>query len=297
MVSTSPPTSFTSAATSSSSPLLPEASTSLPPRAPSVIAQPRPNAPDAPVTIATLPLLSNNESGCRSGSEISLIYFASCQLSLRHPEVRAKRASEDDGPAVAAAGPCILRGPCCARPPQDDGDRSAIASSAGLEAERLRRVERRHHAQRAALAVRPAPRERKARAPLAGELVDLAADVLDAGDAVGHHDLVRRFPVREVVDDVAAGLGKVFVIEVRLRGSGPVRPEERAERMVERLHVDADELHAAFDNPFRRLFVESRRIGVVVRIVAVVLVAAGVDHHDVVLLDFRLGVFQILRRD
>ena len=28
----------------------------------------------------------------------------------RHPEVRAKRASKDDGPAVATSGPCILRG-------------------------------------------------------------------------------------------------------------------------------------------------------------------------------------------
>src|SRR5436190_9508554 len=73
MVRASPPTSLTSAATASSSSLLPETSRSLPPSAPSAMAQPRPKAPDAPVTIATLPLTSNSESGLRSCGEISLI--------------------------------------------------------------------------------------------------------------------------------------------------------------------------------------------------------------------------------
>ena len=45
--------------------------------------------------------------------------------------------------------------------------------------------------------------------------------------------------------------GLVLVVEVRLRRAGPVRAEEGAERMVERLHVDADELDAALDDPFR----------------------------------------------
>ena len=158
-----------------------------------------------------------------------------------------------------------------------------IPSPPRLESKALLRVEHRDHAQRAAFAVRPAPREREEGAALAGDLVDVAADVLDARDAVGHHDLVRRLPVREVLDDVAAGLGLVFVVEMRLRRSRPVRPEEGAERMIERLHVDADELDAALDQPFGGFFVEAGRIGVVVGIVAVVAVAAGVDHHDVVL--------------
>src|SRR6202045_5470632 len=37
---------------------------------------------------------------------------------LRHPEVRAKRASKGDGPSPSAG---ILRGSRCARAPQDDG--------------------------------------------------------------------------------------------------------------------------------------------------------------------------------
>ncbi|MGB6536090.1 MAG: error-prone DNA polymerase [Xanthobacteraceae bacterium] len=51
------------------------------------------------------------------------IFIAIPPLSLfnvhRHPEVRAKRASKDDGPGASAG---ILRGPRCARAPQDDGN-------------------------------------------------------------------------------------------------------------------------------------------------------------------------------
>ena len=94
-----------------------------------------------------------------------------------------------------------------------------------------------------------------------------------------------------------AGRGLVLDVEMRLRRARPMRAEEGAERMIERLHVDAEELDAAFDQPFRGFLVEPWRIGEVIGIVAVVPVAPGVDHHDVVLLDFRLGARQILRRD
>src|SRR5262249_57132463 len=113
-------------------------------------------------------------------------------------------------------------------------------SCSGLEAEGLVGIDDGDHAQRAALAVGPAPREGEEGAALAGDPVDVAADVLDAGNAVGHHDLVCRLPVRKVVDDMTAGLGKILVVEVRLRRPRTMRPEERAERMVDRLHVDAD---------------------------------------------------------
>src|SRR6202034_472929 len=81
------------------------------------------------------------------------------------------------------------------------------------------------------------------------------------------------------------------------RRPGSMWPEKRAERMGERLHVDADELDAALDEPFGGLLVEARRVAEIVRVVAVIAVTAGVDHHDVVLADLRLGLFQILRRD
>src|SRR5262249_12407666 len=259
--STSPPTSRTSAATASSSSLVPEASTSLPPSAPSAMAQPRPNAPDAPVTIATLPLLSNSDSGLRSCSEI--MADASVLPRSRCPFARALSPFV---PAQAGTQGYACRSLDRRLGPRFRGDErrdheELSSSLPRFEPERLLRVEHRHHPQRAALPVRPAPREREERAALAGDLVDVAADVLDARDAVGHHDLVRRLPIREVLGDVAAGRGLVLVVEMRLRRPRSVRAKERAERGIERLHVDADELDATFDDPLRRLLVETGGMG------------------------------------
>src|SRR5262245_20811812 len=134
----------------------------------------------------------------------------------------------------------------------DDAPNLSLASSSPprLKSKGLLRIKHGNDAQRAALAVRPAPGERKERAALASDLVDVAADILDARDAVGHHDLVRRLPIREILNDVAAGRSLVFDVEMRLRRPRPMRPEERAEQMIERLHVDANELAAALDGPF-----------------------------------------------
>src|SRR6266536_3256905 len=41
-------------------------------------------------------------------------YWSRTKYLIRHPEVRARRCGPDYGR--------VLRGPCCARPPQDDGD-------------------------------------------------------------------------------------------------------------------------------------------------------------------------------
>src|SRR5258705_1696566 len=307
MASASPPASRTSAATSSSSPLLPEASTSLPPSAPSAIAQPRPKAPEAPVTIATLPLLSNSDSGWRSCSEI-MSGPSACRslphapLSSPHTPLSSPRrrgpitTNGQDYARRCSIAPSRRMGPrlpgtTAVRPSKD------IPSPSRLKSKALLRIEHCDHTQGATFAIRPAPREREERATLAGDLVDVAANVLDARDAVGHHDLVRGLPIREILDDVAAGGGLVLDFQEGLRGPMPVRPEECPERMIERLHVDADKLDAALDDPFRGLFVETGRIGVIVGVVAMLEMAAGVDHQNVVLADLRLGVLQILRRD
>src|SRR5262245_5455948 len=131
--------------------------------------------------------------------------------------------------------------PSPALPRKREREREAVPESRHSpprrEPELLLRIDRSDDAQCAALAVRPAPRKREERAALAGDGVDVAADVLDARNAVRHHDLVRGLPVREVVDDMAAGHRLVLDVEMRLRRAGPVRPEERAERMIERLYV------------------------------------------------------------
>src|SRR4029453_16079362 len=288
IASTSPPTSRTSAVTSSSSALDPEASTSLPPSAPSAIAQPRPKAPEAPVEIPSLPWLSNSDSGLRSWSEIL--------SGTPHLSSPRKRGPSIPGTYVAAqrrqSHDRRLPGPRFRG--ADNPSLSLASSPPRLKSKRLLRIKHRDNPQRAAFAVRPAPGEREEGAALAGDLVDVATDILDARDAVGHHDLVRRPPIREILDDVTAGRRLVFDIEMRLCRPRPVRPQKRAERMIERLHIDAKELDAALDDPFSGLFVEPGRIGVVVGIVAVLQVAAGVDHQDVVPADFRLRFFPIL---
>src|ERR1051326_1624016 len=167
----------------------------------------------------------------------------------------------------------------------------------GLEPKRLLRIDHGDDAQRAAFAFGPAPRKGEEGAAPAGDLVDLAADILDPRNAVAHHDLVRRLPVRKVLDDVAAGLGLVLDVEMRLRRAGTVRPQKQAERMIVGLHVDADQLDAALDQPFGGILVEAGRVGEIIRVVAILAMAAGVDHHDVAPADFWLGLFQIRRRD
>ena len=59
----------------------------------------------------------------------------------------------------------------------------SLISLPRLEAEGLVRVDDREHPDHAAVAARPAPRQGHERAALAGDLVEVAADVLDAGDA------------------------------------------------------------------------------------------------------------------
>src|SRR5262249_53336215 len=107
-----------------------------------------------------------------------------------------------------------------------------IGSPPRLKSERLLWIEHRDHPQRATFAIGPPPREREERAALAGDLVDISTDVLDARNAVRHHDLVRGLPVRKVLDDVTAGLGLVLGIEMRLRRPRPMRPQEGAERVI-----------------------------------------------------------------
>src|ERR1051326_4340999 len=279
----SPPSSRTSRATSSSSSLLPDASSTLPPSAVSASAVARPNVPDAPVMMATLSLTSNSDSGLRSGSEIMINSFKRCH----HPRKRMIQQSGRMGLRSIVTF-WVYWMPAFA---------GMTRSLPGFEPKRLLRIDHRDDAQRAAFAFGPAPRKGEEGAAPAGDLVDLAADILDPRNAVAHHDLVRRLPVRKVLDDVAPGLGLVLEVEMRLRRPGPVRAQERAERMIVRLHVDADQLDAALHQPFGGLLVEAGRVGEIIRVVAVLPVTAGVDHHDVALADLRLGLFQILRRD
>src|ERR671920_439679 len=81
--------------------------------------------------------------------------------------------------------------------------RSALA--ARLDPELAARVEHGHQADDAAVALDPAPREGGEGHALAGDEVDLAADVLEADDPVAEQRAVAGLPVREVVGRLAPG--------------------------------------------------------------------------------------------
>src|SRR5690606_25850012 len=108
--------------------------------------------------------------------------------------------------------------------------RMSVMSLPCLETEGLVGIDDREDADHATVAARPAPRQRQEGAPLARDLVQVAADVLYARDAaLAHEDLVGRLPAREVRLGVAAGELLVLVDEVRLC---------RAEAVVDQLGGD-----------------------------------------------------------
>src|SRR5215211_4716061 len=80
-----------------------------------------------------------------------------------------------------------------------------LTSRSRCEPVRLLRIDDGDHAHAAAFAMRPAPGEGHEGAPLAGHLVELAADILDPRNAVAHEDFVRRLPMGKIVEDIAAG--------------------------------------------------------------------------------------------
>src|ERR1700723_2549049 len=76
-----------------------------------------------------MPKISVRPAASRNSSIPSWMPFSACSMKysmVRHPEVRAKRASKGDGPGASAG---ILRGPRSARAPQDDGSKFSAASS------------------------------------------------------------------------------------------------------------------------------------------------------------------------
>src|ERR1700751_813886 len=109
-------------------------------------------------------------------------------------------------------------------------------SLAGLDAETLLRIEHGDDPNAAAFALRPAPGKGREGAALAGDRVEIAVDILDAGNAAfAHQGFVRRLPMRKILHGVAAGLAAVFLDEVRVRRSRSVVDQLGAERMIERL--------------------------------------------------------------
>ena len=159
------------------------------------------------------------------------------------------------------------------------------------------RIEDRHQPDDAGIAVVPFPRKALEGAALAGHLVEIAADILDGRDAGVEQRLVRRVPVREILDRVAAGRLLVFRQQVLDLRAVAMRAERGRERMIDARGVDADQLHLLLHQPFGRLLGKARRMAEIFLAVGIAAMPAGVDEDDVVGLDRGLGLLEIRRLD
>src|SRR4029079_7603036 len=112
----------------------------------------------------------------------------------------------------------------------------------------------------AAVAAIPVPREERERAAPAGDLVEVAADVLDAENAVLEQDAVHRLPFGKVVLPVAAaGPLAVLLGEMRMQPPRALGTDGSGERMVVGLGVVADHLDLLLHEPFAGRRHEARR--------------------------------------
>src|SRR5919112_592517 len=172
-----------------------------------------------------------------------------------------------------------------------------LLALAGLDAVLAARVHDRDEADDAAVALDPAPREGGEGDAFAGDLVDVAADVLEADDAVAEQGAVARLPVGEVVGDRAAGVLLVLLDHAWDERSVRLHADGGAERVVERLAVDAEALYLLCREPLAGFLVGAGRLDEVFAVVAVVAVPAGVDDDDVALFDGRPRALEVVGAD
>src|SRR5574341_959962 len=171
---------------------------------------------------------------------------------------------------------------------------------APLDAVLAGRVDDCHQADDGAVAVLPADWEGGEGAAPAGDLVEVAADVLEADDAVAEELAVAGLPLGEVVAGVAPGQLLVLVQRPRRqRGAGCLRvpADGGRQRVVERLLVDADRLDPTLAQPDARLLVEAGRVDEVSAGVGVVVVPTGVDEHEIAGAALGARRLQVLRGD
>src|SRR3954470_21179475 len=117
-----------------------------------------------------------------------------------------------------------------------------LLAAARLDAVVAGRVDDRDEADDAAVALDPAPGERGEGDALTGDLVDVAADVLEAADAVAEQGPGAGLPGGEVVGDLAAGVLAVLVHDGRDQRAVRLHADRGAERVGERLAVDPEAL-------------------------------------------------------
>src|SRR5262249_9151875 len=151
-------------------------------------------------------------------------------------------------------------------------------------------VDYRDQANDAAVAALPVPGKQREGAALAGDLIDVAADVLDAQNAVLEQDAVHRLPVGKIRLPVASARPRLVLLgEVRVQRAVALRADGGGERMVGGFRIVADALDLFLDEPLARRRHEAGRAAEIVLAVLVDLVPAGVDDDDVARTHRRAG--------
>src|SRR5260370_34001481 len=117
------------------------------------------------------------------------------------------------------------------------------------------------------------PREQREGGAPPGDLANVAADILDAENAVLEQNAVDRLPVRKVVLPVAPTRPLlVFLGEMRVQRAVAPRSDGGGEGMVVRLSIMAHDLHLFLDEPLAGRGHESRRAAEIILAVLVNLV-------------------------
>src|ERR1700722_7837958 len=123
----------------------------------------------------------------------------------------------------------------------------------------------------------PFPRKALERAALAAERINIAADILDRRNGGFEQRAMRRIPFREILDRLAAGSFLVLGQQIFDLRTVAMRPKRRRQRMIDASGVDADELYALFDQPFRGVLAQARRVAEIFLAVGIFAMPAGVN--------------------
>src|SRR6202030_4018294 len=164
-----------------------------------------------------------------------------------------------------------------------------MSTASGLDAVLAGGIEDRHQPHDAAVAFGPAPGKAREGDALARDGIDLATDVLEAADPGRENRSMAGLPFGKILQHIMSRALLVILADEGQQTVGPtraVRPDGRAQWVIERLGVGADHLHLLGGEPFAGLLVEPGRVAVVLLVVAVVLMPDGIDDDDIARLDF-----------
>jgi hypothetical protein len=112
-------------------------------------------------------------------------------------------------------------------------------------------------------------------------LIEVAADILIAHDAVAQYKVMTRLPFRKILEDITSGFPFVFGTYVGPQRTRSMGTNSRSQWMVQSLLVHTHAFHAFFNEPFACLFIEPWRIAEVLDTIGVFFVPARMNDNDV----------------